>query len=67
MEMLRVYSRAIMAVGYDPVTFKMKIQFVEGHTYDFCGVPKAIYEGLMKAASKGSYYNDFIRDRFRCF
>jgi hypothetical protein len=41
--------------------------FTNGRAYDFCGVPKYVYLGLMTAASKGRYYNDFIRDRYQCF
>lgn len=66
MEMISVSSSAIAAIGYDPSTKKMRIQFVEGHTYDFCGVPESVYRGLLNARSKGGYYNDYIRDRYQC-
>lgn len=66
MEMISVSSSAIAAVGYDPTTRNMKIQFVAGHSYNFCDVPEGIFEGLLKSWSKGSYYNDNIRDRYRC-
>jgi hypothetical protein len=66
MDMIRVSSSAITAVGYDPATRRMKIQFVEGHTYDFCRVPENIFNGLLRASSKGTYYNDHIRDRYQC-
>lgn len=66
MEMIRVSSSAISAVGYDPATMRMKIQFVQGHTYDFCRVPENVFNGLLHAWSKGTYYNDNIRDRYQC-
>jgi hypothetical protein len=66
MKMIPVNSSAMQAVGYDEVTMRMKIMFEQGDVYDFCGVPLHVYEGLMAAASKGSYYNDHIRDRYRC-
>ena len=66
MQMVRVNSSAIEAVGYDPVTRRMKIQFTGGNTYDFCGVPEHIFSGLMSAFSKGTYYNDHIKDRYQC-
>jgi len=65
MEMIRVSSSAIAAVGYDPVTRQLKIRFVQGHTYDFFGVPQHVHAGLMHAGSKGQYYNDHIRDRYQ--
>lgn len=66
MEMIRINSSAIAAVGYDPDAARMKITFVQGHTYDFCRVPSHIFEGLLKARSKGTFYNDHIRDRYPC-
>ena len=65
--MQRVFSSAISAVGYDTQTKRMKIVFTNGRVYDFCGVPDYVHLGLMTAASKGQYYNDFIRDRYQCF
>jgi len=66
MDMIRVSSSAIVSVGYEPATMKMKIQFVQGPAYDYCGVPEAVFNGLLRASSKGSYYNDHIRDRYPC-
>nr|WP_231990222.1 KTSC domain-containing protein [Pseudomonas sp. Z003-0.4C(8344-21)] len=44
----------------------MRIRFEQGHSYDFCGVPSVIHNGLMAAVSKGAYYNQHIRDRYQC-
>jgi hypothetical protein len=66
MEMVRVRSSAITAVGYDPASMRMRITFVQGETYDFCRVPANVHDELMRARSKGSYYNDHIRDRYQC-
>ena len=66
MQMMRVSSSAISAVRYDPATRRMKITFVQGHTYDFCGVPQHVFDGLVRSASKGGYYNDYIKDRYQC-
>ncbi len=66
MEMIRVVSSAIQAVGYDLETRRMKITFAQGYTYDFCGVPQHVYKGLLRAGSKGTFYNDHIKDRYQC-
>jgi hypothetical protein len=66
MEMIPIRSTAIRAVGYEPTTQRMKIAFVEGHTYDFCRVPEHIFIGLLRSGSKGRYYNDHIKDRYNC-
>jgi hypothetical protein len=62
--MALVRSSAIESVGYDPATRRMRIRFTGGREYDFCGVPEAVFRGLMSAASKGTYYNDRIKDRY---
>jgi hypothetical protein len=64
--MIRVNSSAMTAIGYDSLSRRMKIRFTQGHIYDFCGVPQYIFDGLMRASSKGSYYNDHIKDRYPC-
>jgi hypothetical protein len=66
MQMTRVNSSAISAVGYDSSTRRMKITFVQGQAYDFCGVPQQVFDGFLRASSKGSYYNDYIKDRYQC-
>lgn len=64
--MIPVSSSAISAVGYDSKTLRMKITFAQGHSYDFCRVHQHIFDGLMRAHSKGTYYNDNIKDRYPC-
>lgn len=64
--MIPVRSSAITAVGYDPNTQQMCIQFQQGHSYNFCHVPQYIFDGLLSAGSKGTYYNDHIRGRYQC-
>lgn len=66
MEMIWVSSSAMTAVGYDPISQRMKIQFNQGDTYDFCHVPQQVYDGLMMSGSKGGYYTAYIRDRYQC-
>ena len=66
MEMIRVRSSANHAVGYDQSTRRMRIAFEQGDSYDFCGVPLHVYDGLMSASSKGTYYNDHIRGWYQC-
>lgn len=66
MDMIHVNSSAIAAIGYDERMMRMRIRFIQGDTYDFCGVPAHIFQGLLNARSKGTYYNDHIRDRYQC-
>lgn len=66
MKIIQVVSSAINAVGYDPDTQKMKVEFHKGDIYDFCGVPESVYRSFINSSSVGGYYNDFIKDRYRC-
>ena len=58
-------SSAISAVNYNATTRTLTIWFTHGgHSYDYFGVPNAVYQGLLNASSKGAYFNAFIRDQY---
>jgi hypothetical protein len=61
--LIEVRSSAIRAVGYDGNT--LTIMFVSGRIYDHPRVPASVYESLMRASSKGEYYNHHIRGKYR--
>jgi hypothetical protein len=64
-EMQHFNSSAIERADYDEGTRVLKIWFVEsGGPYDYYGVPTQIWTGLLAAPSKGTYYNDYIRDQY---
>jgi hypothetical protein len=66
MEMTKVASSVIAAVGYDHTTQRMQIRFKEGRTYTFCRVPSKVFEGLVAASSKGAYFDRYIKGHFSC-
>lgn len=66
MQLIPVRSSAVEAVGYDPLSRRLRIRFTGGREYDFCGVPESVYRGFIEAPSKGTYYNDYIKDRYPC-
>lgn len=37
-----------------------------GSRYNFCGVPYDLFQGLLRASSPGTYYDNYIRGRYRC-
>ncbi len=59
-------STAISRGEYDAASMRMTLWFTQGNSYTFCRVPSHIWQGLCGAASKGSYYNAHIRDRYQC-
>jgi hypothetical protein len=61
-EMPFVASSMLQAFGYDE---KHEIRIVicnSGKTYQYSEVPYKTYEGLLAAASKGSYMRSFVID-----
>lgn len=58
-------SSAIRRAEYDPGSQMLKIWFVEsGGPYDYFQVPQHVFAGLCRAPSKGTYFNNHIRDRY---
>jgi hypothetical protein len=59
-----VDSTNLRAVGYDAGTRSLEIEFQNGHLYRYRTVPPFVHRALMASASKGTYFTDFIRDRY---
>lgn len=54
----------IRGVGYTTPKQQMHVRFNTGNVYGFSDVPVDVYSGLLKADSKGKYFNEHIRDKF---
>ncbi|HET7540308.1 MAG TPA: KTSC domain-containing protein [Polyangiaceae bacterium] len=66
MERMMVESRSVYAIGYDPATFELEIEFRNGRTYRFQQVAVAMpaYRLLLRAPSIGEFVNKQIKPRF---
>lgn len=62
-QMFRVESSFIRAVGYEPKSETLKIEMSNG-TYLYEGVPLWQFAGLLGSESKGRYFNDFISNTY---
>jgi|TARA_R100001244_G_scaffold41593_1_gene37351 hypothetical protein len=62
MKMFPVESSALKSVGFDGVT--LQLQFPKGGFIRFKGVPQSTFDGLLIAESKGTFYNQQIRNSF---
>ena len=51
--------------AYDPARRVLTITFVSGEVYDYFDVPPEVHQRLREAGSRGRYFGDHIRDRFR--
>jgi hypothetical protein len=61
--MINVTSSSIAAVGFEDGTLAVRFH-TSSTIYLHHGVSYEVYEALMNAYSKGSYYNEHIRDRY---
>ena len=52
MKMVQVESSHIKAIGYDEETKTMRVEYTQA-SYEYSNVPKAVYEQIMSADSKG--------------
>ena len=64
MNEMRVESTTLRALAYDGGRGILQLEFGTRAIYHYYGVPAAIYEALLGASSKGSYFNRVIRGRF---
>ena len=64
MELTTVESSNIEAVGYDEFNSDLIIKFKNGLYYKYSGVPYSIYTNLMKARSKGAFFNANVRGTY---
>ena len=64
MNEMRMESTTLRAVAYDDGRGVLQLEFRTRAIYHYYGVPAAVYEALLSAPSKGSYFNRVIRGRF---
>jgi len=62
--MVPVDSEAMRRVGYDDLRHVLRIEFVDGDSYDYFDVPSPVHRALMLAESHGRYFASHIRDRY---
>jgi hypothetical protein len=70
MKRKRVVSSNVASVGYKVKSGTMEIRFKRhapgavSRIYQYESVPRQVYEGMMKAESKGKYFHAQVRGRF---
>jgi len=60
-----VVSSVIKSLGYDLKTRFLDIEFQETGLYRYFHVPAFVYEDLMRAPSKGHFFDVHIRDVYQ--
>jgi hypothetical protein len=65
MNVTAVESTTLATVAYENAGRVLQLEFRSGSLYRYFDVPEEVYEGLLRASSKGRYFNEQIRDRFQ--
>jgi hypothetical protein len=65
MRVATVESTTLAAVAYDDVRKMLQLEFCSRAVYLYFGVPASVHRALLDAPSKGGYFNQTIRGRFR--
>jgi hypothetical protein len=54
-----------LSAAYDAASQTLELEFASGRIYQYEGVPRAAYDWLLRAPSKGGYVTRMISDRYR--
>lgn len=64
MQRVLVQSTTLASAGHDARAAVLELQFRNGAVYQYFHVPRRVYQDLLWAQSKGSYFNQNIRGRY---
>jgi hypothetical protein len=64
MNVTAVESTTLATVTYDAAKEMLQLEFRSRAIYDYFGVPAAVHAALLRAPSKGNYFNRVIRGHF---
>lgn len=59
-QIVQVNSTAISTAIYEYETYRLKLTFNKGNSYNYTKVPNHVFEGLRTSQSKGKFINKYI-------
>lgn len=68
----KISSKVLSSIGYNSETKELEVEFLtrksedNRRVYRYAGVPAEIYEKLMAAESKGSFFLTYVRPNYEC-
>jgi hypothetical protein len=65
MSWINVDSTNLYRVRYEESTNTLEIEFHGGRVYQYFDVPSQVFEELIRADSKGTFFNEQIKGHFR--
>ena len=57
-------STVVSGIKYDSTKQVLRVYFVIGLVYDYKNVPPHVYQAMIKAFSKGTYLNRYIKGQY---
>ena len=66
MKMQPVRSSKINLIGYDEITHKMRVSFLQNKPVDFCYVPEDVFSAFLNARSKNRFYKRHVLNQYQC-
>jgi len=64
MARVELQSTSLNAATYQDQSAFLELEFQSGEIYRYLAVPVQTYQELLRAESKGRYFNQHIRNRF---
>lgn len=64
MNVTAVESSTLATIAYDRTRELLQLEFSSRALYLYFAVPATVHEALLRAPSKGSYFNQAIRGKF---
>jgi len=64
MERIPVQSSNLAAIGYDPASETLEVEFLTGTVYEYRNISQFIYDELMNSPSRGSFFSREIRNSY---
>lgn len=59
-QIVQVNSTAISTAIYEYDTYRLKLTFNSGRSYNYTKVPNHVFEGLRTSESKGKFINKYV-------
>jgi len=59
-----VTSSSLASIGYSPTQALLEIEFRHGAVYRYLGVPTHVFDAFLAAESKGTFFNQAVKDRY---
>lgn len=60
-----VSSSSIRSIGYDGASQTLEVEFKSRGIYQYSPAPKSLFERFMAAPSKGKFFDQNIREKFK--